>query len=249
MTQLTKYERWYWNIINVAQKRGWTKKTAPGYIEGHHPYPKGIFGKHDNNWRVWVTPREHYVLHLLLSKFTPLRMPMFWKDYTSREFSPARAIASEQNRGDKHPRFGKFHTEEVKESLRQNPNNRSLTGKISITNGLTQRFIHPNEKIPEGWVLGGVKESEESRIKKSKVDPAKRAVNKGRQFSEEWLANMRLAQLNKPLISCKVCGKQVRGNGALASHNRKHDPAEALKMSLRAQLREANKRGKASTDG
>ncbi len=130
----------------------------------------------------------------------------------------------------------------MKDRMKKDPRVRSVEGKIAITDGLTQKFIYPQEKIPEGWTLGGVKESEESRKKKRNVDPAKRAVNKGRQFSEEWLANMRLAQLNKPLITCEVCGKQVRGNGALSNHKRKHDPAQALKMSLIAQLRESNKR-------
>jgi hypothetical protein len=219
---MSKYERWYWKFIDKFSLRNWTRKTAPSYVEGHHPYPVGIFGKKEKSWSVFVTPREHYVLHLLLSKFTDLRMPMFWKEYTSRQFSPARVIASVQNRGDRHPRYGKTHTEEVKESLRNNPNNRSLKGKVSITNGLTQKFIYPSEVIPEGWVLGGVKESDETREKKRKVDPAKRAVNKGRQFSEEWLANMKKAQQNKPDSSCDICGKICKGKGALSSHMRTH---------------------------
>jgi hypothetical protein len=220
---MSKYERWYWKFINKFSLRNWTRKTAPSYVEGHHPYPVGIFGKKENSWRVFVTPREHYVLHLLLSKFTDLRMPMFWKEYTSRQFSPARVIASGQNKGDRHPRYGKTHTQEVKESLRNNPNNRSLKGKVSITNGLTQKFIYPSEVIPEGWVLGGVKESDETREKKRKVDPAKRAVNKGRQFSEEWLANMKKAQQNKPDSSCDICGKICKGKGALGSHMKTHN--------------------------
>ena len=217
-----KYEKRYWSLIESFEERNWTRKTAPTYVEGHHPYPVGIFGKRNNSWRVYVTPREHYILHLLLSKFTDLRMPMFWKTYTSREFSPARVIASRQNAGEKHPRYGKTHTEEVKDSLRNNPNNRSLTGKVSITNGNTQKFVRPEEPVPEGWVLGGVKESEETREKKRGVDPAKRAVNKGKKFSEEWLANMKTAQQNKPELICPLCEKVCKGAAALGSHLRTH---------------------------
>jgi hypothetical protein len=219
---MSKYERWYWSLIEKFERRGWTRKSAKTYVEGHHPYPVGIFGKKENPWLVYVTAREHYVLHLLLSKFTPLRMPMFWSKYTSKTFSPARSIASSQNRGENHPRFGKKHTEKVKESLRQNPNNRSLTGKISITNGDRQIFVWPTDLIPEGWWKGGVKESEVSRERKRKVDPSKRAVNKGRQFSEEWIQNMKLAQQNKPEVVCPFCGKICKGKAALGSHKRRH---------------------------
>lgn len=239
---LCKYESWYWNLIHKFSLRDWSRKNAPCYVEGHHPYPEGLFGKKENTWVVYVTAREHYILHLLLSKFTPLRMPMFWSQYTSRTFSPARSIASSQNRGSNHPRFGKKHTEEVIESLRANPNNRSLTGKISITNGERQVFIFPDDPIPLGWWKGGVKESEESRERKRNVNPSKRAVNRGRQFDENWIANMRLAQQNKPTLKCPECEKEVRGKGALGSHLRKHDPQKRLNMSLIAQVRESKKK-------
>jgi hypothetical protein len=222
MPPLTKYERWYWSIIENAVSRGWSRKNSPCYVEGHHPYPEGLFGKKGNTWVVFVTAREHYVLHLLLSKFTDLRMPMFWSEYTSKTFSPARAIASRQNSGPNHPRYGQTHTEEVKESLRNNPNNRSLTGKKAITNGLEQKFILPEDSIPVGWVKGGLKESEETKQKKRNVDPAKRAVNKGRQFGPEWIENMKKAQQNKEELICPDCGKKCLGPAALGSHRTKH---------------------------
>jgi hypothetical protein len=147
---------------------------------------------------------------------------MFWKNYTSREFSPARVIASKQNSGEKHPRYGKTHTEEVKEKFRNNPNRKAVAGKISITNGNTQKFIFPEDPIPGGWVKGGVKESEETKEKKRRVDPSKRAVNKGRKFSEEWLANLKKSHQNKPELICSNCGKVCKGGAALGSHMRTH---------------------------
>lgn len=239
MFTLTKYERWYWGFIKKFQKRGWTKKSSPEYTEGHHPYPVGLFGKRGNSWRVWVTPREHYVLHLLLSKFTPLPMPMFWRDYTSREFSPARAFKSKSMRGEKHHLHGIGHTQEVKERMKKDPRVRSVEGKIAITDGNRQVFIFPADPVPEGWWRGGVKESEETKEKKRRVDPSRRGVNKGRQFDEEWLANMKRAQQNKPPLECPECGKKVLGKAALGSHLRKHDPQKLLGMSLAAQAREA----------
>jgi hypothetical protein len=56
------YLKVYCNLIRKAENR-----TPPeGCVERHHTFPKGIFG--DNNRIVVLTPREHYISHLLLEK-------------------------------------------------------------------------------------------------------------------------------------------------------------------------------------
>jgi hypothetical protein len=63
------YLRTYCNLIRKAEKRGYTKKKAKElgvYVEGHHTFPKSIFGK--NNRIVYLTAREHYVAHALLER-------------------------------------------------------------------------------------------------------------------------------------------------------------------------------------
>ena len=238
---LVKYERWYWDLVSKFETRGWTKKTAPEYVEGHHPFPVGIFGKKENKWRVWITPREHYILHLLLAKFTPLPMPMFWKNYTSRQFSPARALKSKSMRGEKHHLFGVGHSDESIQRMIGDPRRSSLKGKVKINNGLTSKYIEKTEEVPAGWIKGSLPESEETKERKRNVDPSKRAVNKGRQFSQEWLDNMKKAKENLPSLECPFCRKICKGGAALGSHKRKHDPKKLLEMSLIAQVREAKK--------
>jgi len=61
-----KYCRWYFNIIDKALARGWTKKTSPVYVESHHIIPQSIL---KNNDTVILTAREHFICHLLLPKF------------------------------------------------------------------------------------------------------------------------------------------------------------------------------------
>lgn len=215
---LSKYERWYWSFIDKFEARGWSKNSSPGYCEGHHIYPKGLFGKKDNKFRVWVSPREHYVLHLLLSKFTPLPMPLFWSDYSSKEFSPARSLKAKSMMGEKHPLYGIGHTPEMKERMKNDPRVRSVEGKVGINNGVEYKFISPEEEIPEGWVRGRGPDSEETKKKKSEVDPEKRAVNKGRRLSPEWRENLKKAAQNKTTLECPICGKFFRGEGGLATH-------------------------------
>ncbi len=56
------YLKVYCNLIRKVENR-----TPPeGYIEKHHTFPKGLFGKNDRI--VIFTSREHYIAHLLLEK-------------------------------------------------------------------------------------------------------------------------------------------------------------------------------------
>ena len=52
--------------MRKAEYRGWTKKSAPCYVEEHHIFIKAIFGK--NERVVYLTAREHVLAHLLLFK-------------------------------------------------------------------------------------------------------------------------------------------------------------------------------------
>lgn len=60
-----KYTRCYNNIINRAQTR-----TLSGYTEKHHIIPKSLGGSNANNNLASLTPREHFICHLLLTKMT-----------------------------------------------------------------------------------------------------------------------------------------------------------------------------------
>ena len=56
----------YIKLMRKAEQRGWTKKSAPCYVERHHIFIKAIFGENDRV--VYLTAREHFVAHLLLWK-------------------------------------------------------------------------------------------------------------------------------------------------------------------------------------
>lgn len=64
----SKYEEWYWRLIYKLEHR----QQIPSHYEKHHPvprelYPKGWKGS-ETKWVVKVSPREHFILHLLLVK-------------------------------------------------------------------------------------------------------------------------------------------------------------------------------------
>ena len=60
------YLKHYIKLMRKAEQRGWTKKSAPCYVEKHHVFIKAIFG--ENNRVVYLTAREHFIAHLLLWK-------------------------------------------------------------------------------------------------------------------------------------------------------------------------------------
>jgi hypothetical protein len=60
-----KYKTWHDNIITKAKNR-----TLICYKEVHHILPKSLGGSNDKSNLVELTAREHYIVHMLLCKFT-----------------------------------------------------------------------------------------------------------------------------------------------------------------------------------
>lgn len=60
-----KYYKWYRNIIENAKRRDIT-----GYTEQHHIIPRSLGGSNDKNNLVALTAKEHFICHVLLTKFT-----------------------------------------------------------------------------------------------------------------------------------------------------------------------------------
>lgn len=62
-----KYTNWYYSIIRSAQYRHIGSEI---YVEKHHIIPKSLGGGNQAANIVVLTPREHFVCHLLLTKMT-----------------------------------------------------------------------------------------------------------------------------------------------------------------------------------
>jgi hypothetical protein len=140
-----KYSKWYFNIIENALARGWTKKISPIYVESHHIIPKSIL---KNNDTVFLTAREHFICHLLLTKMLESidknkMLHALWnishhmKDlrklkinstiYSNLKKQHSEMVSKNSSgknnsmyglKGDKHPAFGYKHTEEHKNYIK-----------------------------------------------------------------------------------------------------------------------------------
>jgi hypothetical protein len=64
-----KYARWYFTIIETARREARVRTRSWQYQE-HHMTPSSLGGSDEPDNLVLLTPREHYICHLLLTRMT-----------------------------------------------------------------------------------------------------------------------------------------------------------------------------------
>lgn len=134
-----KYTTWYNHIITSAKNKSRIKlrKNNPKYqyFEKHHIIPRSLNGTNDSENLVLLTPKEHYVCHLLLTKMCISKIHknkmLYAFNRTSQsvakqkinssmyqklriEFSKMR---SETSKGKLNNFYGKVHSQETKDFL------------------------------------------------------------------------------------------------------------------------------------
>lgn len=74
LSQKNKYFSWWESIISRGIQRAGTREEAKsllGYVEGHHIVPRSfkLGGETDSNNIVYLTSKEHIIIHHLMCKF------------------------------------------------------------------------------------------------------------------------------------------------------------------------------------
>ena len=169
------YKKIYKALIKKAQLRG----KVNGYTEKHHIKPRALGGSDKSHNLVILTPREHFIAHLLLFKFSKgkdkhlmgyafLLMKGVSDDHQERYFNShlyklIREELSKSISGKNHPMYGKKQSEEVKKTI-------SLANKgIPKTEEHKRKISNANMNKPK---------TQEHRMKLS-------VQAKGRKLSEE----------------------------------------------------------------
>lgn len=125
-----KYTKWYMKIISHAKNR---VNNAGEYFETHHILPKCMSGTNAKTNLVSLTPREHFICHLLLTKMTTNRrlglaltrmmgsQPKRYMPKSSKIYALAKKKASESMKGVNNPMYrnGKPRTQECKNKISQ----------------------------------------------------------------------------------------------------------------------------------
>jgi len=93
-----KYTKWYQNIINMASIRCHNRKQAKlllGRIEAHHVIPRSIWKSPNNRQVVFLTTKEHFIVHHLLVYMTSGQNQVKMADALS-QFSQGRTLTAKQ---------------------------------------------------------------------------------------------------------------------------------------------------------
>ena len=117
----SKYTDWYFKLVEKARVRNLQRNTN----HRHHVIPLSLNGPDTFDNIVVLTPREHFIAHLLLVKMTSgkakskmaFALKRFGGKNTSRTFSLASKLISESLSGEGNPMFGKNLTEEHKRKI------------------------------------------------------------------------------------------------------------------------------------
>jgi hypothetical protein len=161
-----KYYTWYFAIIDYAQRQD-RQKGDGGVYERHHVIPKSLGGSNDKRNLVLLTPREHYICHLLLPKmcidqrhiykmtyafFSMAKSELHPNRYSSRLYQIHRKAMIENVSGEKSvhwkKRKSKEQTDKMVATRRQrgqcDPENNGMYGKKHTKESL--QLISQNRK-------------------------------------------------------------------------------------------------------
>jgi len=159
-----KYSKWYFNIIENAISRNWSKSNAPCYVERHHYIPVSLGG--NDSHIVFLSSKEHFVCHALLTRMLngEDKAKMIWtimclkgknRYINSRLYSSFKLCLK--------------HTDESKRKMSENRkitqvgeknNNFGNRGSLNPLYGTKQTTEHKNKRIQK---LLGRKQSEISK--------------------------------------------------------------------------------------
>lgn len=132
-----KYTTTYFSIINRAISR---VKSNEEYYENHHIIPKCLGGEDNTANLVFLTAKEHFIVHHLLTKMTEdtLSKGKLWSAFflmhighsNRLTFARTYELAKKQMalhkkeiyKEEKNPFFGKTHTESTKKKMSNNWN-------------------------------------------------------------------------------------------------------------------------------
>jgi len=130
-----KYTKTYMSLIDSRKKLNRNKKDGKVY-EAHHIVPKCMGGSNSSSNKVLLTPKEHFICHLLLTKMveSPLKGKMYCalvrfmgKNNKQKNIKINSKIYEKiitENRknmtGENNPFYGKTHTPEVKKLISEN---------------------------------------------------------------------------------------------------------------------------------
>lgn len=190
------YIQRYIAFINSIINKG-TRNLS--YKETHHIVPRSIDNKFNKKeFTVELTAREHYISHMILAKcFTnnlkykmehAFTMMVFHKDMyernykvTSRVYEKCRLLNQERMKQVMNtPEMKEKVSRRQQKKMKEKYNGKTFfdstgipapnKGKISITDGVRNKYICKDDVIPDGWWKGNTQKKKDDTWKKHLKD-------------------------------------------------------------------------------
>jgi len=149
-----KYYNWYFALIAKART-----KVYDDYSEVHHIIPDCLGGTDDPDNLVRLSYQEHFLCHWMLIKFV---------NTPEAEAKMIRSLLCMTWSSNNHKRIvSSWQFDVVKRAAKDNMRgeNNPVYGKTRHNNGIEEIMLSVDEEIPEGFVLGRLPFSEETRRK------------------------------------------------------------------------------------
>lgn len=228
MFKENKYTNTYYNLISTAAEKDRSK--SENYYESHHIIPRSLGGSNEKSNLVLLTPREHYIAHLLLTKMCEgnFKYKMIWalhvltfaKDQKlySRSYDLVRRLHA-KNMKFNHPSYNPDSdwsdkvSRSTKEIWAKSPKRRILVGKVFSDSHKDRQINDPEyyKKQRQNALSGAsaVKKrwsedeewSAEQKIKMSNRTSGKNNPMYGRKIEGEHLEKLRKASKNKRWVN------------------------------------------------
>lgn len=218
-----KYYTWYTRLVERAKSR-----IAPHPNETHHIIPKSMGGDDTDENLCRLTPREHFICHLLLTKFTigSYKNKMtyaFWGmahrnniKLNARLYNSLKDDFYKLNSKSNIEKFGLDRAIEISKKIGQ-----ASTGRIFSSK--TRKKMSDAHKGKSVWNKGLTKENSESLKRLSnKLQGKSRAIesiekqrlsitgNTRKPHNESSKLKSSESNKNRPYLTCPHCGKKAQ---------------------------------------
>ena len=155
-----KYSKWYFNIIDKALKRNLNRDQAKqmfGYTEGHHIYPNSFKSLKYENKReniVFLTSREHFIVHALLTKmFVDVYRYKMLNAFLRMKTINNKALPDRYFNSNLYFKFKKYFTERASWSAKIQRRTKNL--KHCYNPKTLERIrIEKIDQLPKSWIMG-----------------------------------------------------------------------------------------------
>ena len=205
-----KYTKWYYSIIAHAK----LKVNQLGYTELHHIIPKSLGGSNTLDNVVRLTPKEHYICHLLLTKMVIgiARRKMWYASYMMMKGT------------------GRFKpSARMYEYARQNMIRANKERRVPpLGKKMSAEFKKKQSELKKGIPLGPMSEEHKAKLRTPKSEEHKQKISdamRGRigiVHSDETKKKMSAKARGRklPTVECEYCRKQI----SHANYSRWHGP-------------------------